>query len=169
MTAQPTGVTLVREATRIARAVATGRTTREEAEELVALGAKIAHRTSTTWSASQKYRPGWNTPAAINLMNAVGNLAVVSTAGKLCAALEERPGMSPLDYLTSLRLDTLPAWPLPDDAAAVVVVYRRGGTGFSRLWSAIGKGDEAEINRAITKLIDAIHGPSGFWARGLGD
>ncbi|MCX5054517.1 MULTISPECIES: hypothetical protein [unclassified Streptomyces] len=76
----------------------------------------------------------------------------------------------PLDYLTSLGLATLPAWPLPNDAAAEVVVHRRSGTGFSRLWAAIGSGDDAEIDRAIARATDvAVHGPSEFWARGLGD
>jgi hypothetical protein len=103
-------------------------------------------------------------------MNAVGNAAVVSTAGEIRAALGERPGMPPLDYLTSLGLATLPARSLPNDAAAEVVVYRRSGTGFSRLWAAIGSGDDAEIDRAIARVTDvAIHGASEFWARGLGD
>ncbi|WP_371645578.1 hypothetical protein OG974_05125 [Streptomyces sp. NBC_00597] len=58
----------------------------------------------------------------------------------------------------------------PNDAAAEVVVYRRSGTGFSRLWAAIGSGDDAEIDRTIARATDvAVHGPSEFWARGLGD
>ncbi|MGR4882866.1 hypothetical protein ACIPUC_26150 [Streptomyces sp. LARHCF249] len=94
----------------------------------------------------------------------------MSTAGEIRDALGERPGMTPLDYLTSLGLATLPAWPLPNDAAAEVVVYRRSGTGFSRLWAASGSGDDAEIDRAIAGATDvAVHGPSEFWARGLGD
>lgn len=170
MTAQPTGVDLVQEAVRLARAVAAGRATREDAEQLVALRATLARRTSATWSKRQQYRPDRDAPVAINLMNAVGNLAVVSTAGKIRAALAERCGMLPLDYLTSLSLATLPAWPLPDDDAADVVVYRRSGTGFSRLWAAIGSGDDTETDRAIAKLTEtSVHGPSQFWARGLGD
>ncbi|MGW0948499.1 hypothetical protein ACWD4O_38915 [Streptomyces sp. NPDC002623] len=94
----------------------------------------------------------------------------MSTAGEIRAALAERSGMPPLDYLTSLSLSTLPAWPLPDHDATQVVVYRRNGTGFSALWNAIGSGDDTEIDRAIAKLTDAaVHGPSQFWARGLGD
>lgn len=170
MTAQPTGVDLVREAARLAHAVAAGRATPDDAEQLVALGATLAHRTSTTWSARQQHRPDRDAPAAINLKNAVGNAAVVSTASEIRAALAERPAMPPLDYLTSLGLATLPAWPLPGDDAAVVVVYRRGGTGFGRLWAAISSGDHAEIDRAIAKLTEAaVHGPSEFWARGMGD
>ncbi|MFD0386548.1 hypothetical protein ACFQ2B_40850 [Streptomyces stramineus] len=115
-------------------------------------------------------RPDLDAPAAINLMNAVGNAAVISTAGQIRAALAERPGMAPLDYLTSLNLATLPAWPLPDDDEAEIVVYRRGATGFGRLWAAVGSGDDAEIDRAIAKATEfAGHGPSEFWARGLGD
>ncbi len=86
----PTAVAPVREAARLARAVASGRTTRGEAERLVTLVAKAAHRTSTTWPARQRYRPGWNTPVAISLMNAAGNPAVVSTAGKIRAPHVER-------------------------------------------------------------------------------
>lgn len=170
MTAQPTGADLVQEAARLARAVATGRATHQDAEQLIALGATLARRTSATWSKRQQYRPDRNAPAAINLMNAVGNLAVVSSAGEIRAALAERPKMPPLDYLTSLSLATLPAWPLPDDDAAEVVVYLRSGTGFSRLWAAIGSGDDTETDRAIGKLTGtAVHGPSQSWARGLGD
>lgn len=170
MTAQPTGNDLVREVTRLARSVAAGRATPEDADQLVVLGTTLARRTSSTWSARQKRRPDRDAPVAINLMNAVGNAAVVTTAGEIRAALAQRPGMPPLDYLTSLNLATLPAWPLPDDDETKVVVYRRGGTGFGRLWDAIGSGDDAEIDRAIAKATDAaVHGPSEFWARSLGD
>ncbi|MFE4539667.1 hypothetical protein ACFRKB_32155 [Streptomyces scopuliridis] len=165
-----TGTDLVQEAAHLARAVAAGRATHEDAEQLVALGATLAHRTSDTWSARQQYHPDRDAPAAINLMNGVGNLAVVSTAGEIRGALGERLGMPPLDYLTSLGLATLPAWPLPDDDAVEVVVYRRSGTGFGRLWTAIANGDDTEIDRAIAKAAHfAVHGPSEFWARGLGD
>lgn len=79
------------------------------------------------------------------------------------------PESYPLDCLTSLGLATLPAWPLPNDAAAEAV-HRCGGTGFSRLWAAVGSGDGAEIDRAIARAAGvAVHGPSEFWARGLGD
>ncbi|MGW1226094.1 hypothetical protein [Streptomyces sp. NPDC002530] len=169
MTDQPAGVGLVREAVRLARAVAAGRATRADADRLVALGAWLAHRTSATWSRRQD-RPHRNASAAINLMRAVGNAAEVKTAGEIRAALAERSGMAPLDYLTGLGLATLPAWPLPDDDAAEVVVYRRGGTGFSHLWTAIGSGDGTDIDRAIATALEvAVHGPSEFWARGLGD
>ncbi|MGW0491161.1 hypothetical protein [Streptomyces olivaceus] len=166
MTAQPTGADLVHEAARVACTVATGRATRADAEQLVSLGRALAHWMGTAWSARQQHRPDRDAPAAINLMRAVGNAAVVSSAGEVRAALAERPAMAPPDYLASLNLATLPAWPLPADAAAEVVVYRRGGTGFGRLWNAIGSGDEAEIDRVIAK---AAQGPSGFWARSLGD
>lgn len=170
MEAQPTGVDVVQEAVRLARVVAAGRATRDDAEQLVALGTRLARRASATWSVRQQYRRDRDESAAIALMRAVGNAAVVSTAGEVRAALAERPGMAPLDYLASLSLAMLPAWPLPDDDAAEVVVYRRSGTGFGRLWAAIASGDDTEIERAVAKMTDiAVHGPSEFWARGLGD
>lgn len=170
MAVDPTGADLVQEAVRLARAVAVGGATPDDAEQLVALGVKLARQTSRTWSVHQKYRPNRDAPAAIDLMNSVGNAAVVSTAGEIRAALAERPGMAPSDYLASLGLATLPAWPLPDDAGTVVVVYRRSGTGFSSLWNAIGSGDDSEIDSAIAKATEfAVHGPSEFSARHLGD
>lgn len=90
--------------------------------------------------------------------------------GEVRAALAERPGLAPLDYLRSLGLGSLPAWPLPGDDAAEIVVFRRGDTGFARLWTAVGSGDDGEIDLAVAKATEtAIHGPSGFWAKGLGD
>ncbi|MEJ8654681.1 hypothetical protein WKI65_43285 [Streptomyces sp. MS1.AVA.3] len=137
LTAQPTGVDLAREAARLARAVAACRTTRQDAEQLVPLGGKLARRTNATWSARQQHRPDRDAPARLPHEPEPGHA----------------PGLAPTD-----------------GAAAEVIVCRRGGTGFGRLWTAIGSGDKTEIERAIAKLNDvAVHGPSEFWARGLGD
>ncbi|MDR3079534.1 MAG: hypothetical protein LBV60_01150 [Streptomyces sp.] len=62
MTAQPTGADLVQEAVRLARAIAAGRATRGDAEQLIALGRTLARRTSATWSARQQYRPDRDAP-----------------------------------------------------------------------------------------------------------
>ncbi|MFF8910542.1 hypothetical protein [Streptomyces olivaceoviridis] len=163
----PTGARLVQEAVRLARAVAAGEP--GHAQDLVDLGVALAHKCSHTYQRSQDHRARTGS-AASDLMRAVGNAAVVRTAGEVRAALAGRPEMEPHLYLRSLGLATLPVWPLPGDDAAEVVVYRGGGTGFGRLWNAVGAGDEAETDRLVERLTEtAVHGPSGFWARGLGD
>ncbi|MER5277776.1 hypothetical protein ABT025_18735 [Streptomyces sp. NPDC002809] len=169
MTEQPTGPDLVQQTVTLSRTVAVGRATRDEAELLVSLGRAIAHRASDTFVTSQQYRHAWDDPAAIKMMNAVGNAAIVMAADEVRAALAERPGMAPELYLRSLGLAALPAWPLPDDDASHVIVFRRSGVGFGDLWRAIGDGDEAEIDRVIGKVNEYVLGPSGFWARSLGD
>lgn len=166
----PTGLDLVQETVRLSRALAAGAGKPGDAEQLVTLGKALARRSSATFQTRQQHHPRPGAPAAINLMNAVGNAAIVSTAGEIRSALAERPAMGPEDYLKSLSLATLPSWPLPDDNAAEVVVYRRSGAGFGKLWNAIGCGDAAETDRAIAKLNEGgVDGPSAYWARGLGD
>lgn len=166
-TRYPDGAHLVQETVRLARAVAAGES--GHAHDLVAHGVALARRCSDTYRTRQEHRPRTGS-IAHDLMHAVGNAAVVRTAGDVRAALAERPGMEPPLYLRSLSLATLPEWPLPDDDAAEVVVYRRGGTGFGLLWNAVAVGDEAEVQRLVARLTEsAVHGPSGFWARGLGD
>ncbi|MEV6810191.1 hypothetical protein, partial [Streptomyces sp. NPDC051129] len=145
MTTQlPTGVDLVRETVRVARAVAAGE--RGLAQHLVELGQALAHQSSATYRVDQDDRPDSGS-LDIDLMRAVGNSAIACTAGEVRAALAERPGMAPHLRLRSLRLATLPDWPLPDDDEADVVVYGGGGTAVGLLWHAIRTGDEAEVQR----------------------
>jgi hypothetical protein len=164
----PTGVDLVRETVRVARAVAAGE--RGHARRLVELGQALARQSSTTYRVDQEARPDSGS-AAIDLMRAVGNSALACTAGEVRAALAERPGMAPDLYLRSLRLATLPAWPLPSDDDADIVVYGGGGTHVGLLWHAIATGDEPKIERRTAELETiAVHGPDrSWWARGLGD
>ncbi|MFJ2186304.1 hypothetical protein ACIOJG_37475 [Streptomyces anulatus] len=169
MTAQPTGTDLVQTTARLSRAVAAGRATWAEAEELVDLASKIATLSAAAFRPSRKYNVDDDAPAAIAIRDAVGNLGTVTTAGALRAALAERPGMAPHDYLRSLRLATLPAWPLPTTDDTVIVVYRAGAPGFGGLWEAIGSRDDAAIDRAVSRTNELILGPTGLSTRGLGD
>ncbi|MFH9299469.1 hypothetical protein [Streptomyces sp. NPDC017520] len=165
MTVQPD---LIDASVHLARVVAAGRATREEAEQLVHHGATIAARASAM-RGGQRHSSDDDAPAAIKLRNAAGGGGgTVATAGEIRAALAERP-MAAHDYLRSLSLATLPAWPLPDDDATVVVVYRGGASGFGGLWEAIGSGDETEIARAVSKARDLVLGPSIVTPKGLGD
>ncbi|WP_030568522.1 hypothetical protein [Streptomyces aureocirculatus] len=69
-----------------------------------------------------------------------------------------------------MSLATLPAWPLPDDDATVVVVYRRSARGFGSLWEAVGSGDEQQIDRAVGKARELVaSSPFTITPRGLGD
>lgn len=162
MTATPTGTTLVQEALQAAHAVVVGRP--GAAQQVADLAPHLSRQASATYRRSQEYRPNSGSPA-IDLMRAAGNSATVSTAGHIRAALATRPGMDPHDYLKSMRLATLPAWPLPDEDAFEVVVYMRSAPGL-RLLTAVGASDEAEIERIAGQL---AQGPSDFSARSLGD
>ncbi|MFF4179629.1 hypothetical protein [Streptomyces sp. NPDC001750] len=159
----PTIADYIDESVLLIRAIVGGEPS--DPQRLIDLGRVLARHSSTTWRTLQDRRPNSGV-LAIDLMRAVGNLAVARTAGEVRAALAERPSMDPHDYLRSLCLATLPAWPLTVDNAAPVVVYRRGGRGFGPLWDAVGLGDEAEIERISDQI---IQGATDFWARGLGD
>ncbi|WP_228994382.1 hypothetical protein [Streptomyces sp. DH8] len=162
MTATPTGPTLVHQALQAARNAVAGHP--GAAQLLVDLAPRLSRQASTTYRRSQDHEPNSGSPA-IDLMRATGNSATVTTAGALRAALAERPGMAPHDYLRSLRLAILPAWPLPDDDTVEVVVYKPGAPGLDLL-EAVANGDGPEIERITAKL---AAGPSTFSARGLGD
>jgi len=167
MTEQPD---LIDTAVRIAGVVAAGRATRDDAEQLVHHGAAIAARASTM-KVGRRNSPSSDDSAAIRLMHAAGGGGTVATAGEIRAALAERPGLPPQDYLRSLSLATIPAWPLPDNDATLVVVYRRSANGFSGLWQAICTGDEAQIARAVGRARELVGGSSPYAVspRGLGD
>ncbi|MGW5989466.1 hypothetical protein ACWFRT_13810 [Streptomyces anulatus] len=162
MTALSTGTTLVHEALQTARAVVAGRP--GAAQRLADLAPRLSRQASATYRRSQEHEPNTGSPA-IDLMRATGNSATVTTVGALRAALAERPAMAPQDYLKSLRLATLPAWPLPDDDTFEVVVYKPGAPGLDLL-DAVANGDGPEVDRIADKLVE---GPSTFSARGLGD
>ncbi|WP_327335092.1 hypothetical protein [Streptomyces anulatus] len=162
MTALPTGTTLVQMALQTARAVVAGHP--GAAQLLAGLAPRLSRQASATYRRSQHHEPNTGSPA-IDLMRAAGNSATVSTAGEIRAALATRPAMRPQDYLKSMTLATLPAWPLPDDDTFEVVVYKGGAPGLDLL-AAVGAGDEVEVERITAKLSE---GPSMFSARGLGD
>ncbi|MEU2441830.1 hypothetical protein ABZ595_37460 [Streptomyces rubradiris] len=164
----PTGVDLVRETIRVTRAVVAGE--RGHAQRLVELGQALGRQSSETYRVRQDHRPDTGS-AALDLMHAVGNSAVATTAGEVRRALADRPTMAPRDYLKSMRLYTLPHWPLPEDDEADIVVYGGGGTFVGLLWSAIATGDEQKVERLTADLeaIAVTGARESWWARGLGD
>ncbi|MEU5442752.1 hypothetical protein [Streptomyces griseofuscus] len=154
----------VHEVVGLTRTIVAGHRQPGDAQRLIEQSYRLAHRRNPDWRPRQRGLR-YEAPAAIALMRRVGLGALVVHADGVRAALNERPSMAPDLYLRSLRLGTLPAWPLPDDGDTQVMVYSLRFV-CAGLWEAVVNDDGAELDRAVARLLWT---PSGISARHLGD
>jgi hypothetical protein len=148
----------------LARAIASGHRTPGDAQQLVNNGNLLSRHFSDTWRPQQS-EVRYPESEAITLMHRTGLGALVVPAGALRDALLAQRNMDPELYLRSLRLGALPAWPLPDDRDAEVMLYSLRMP-VAQLWLAITEGDAAEVDRQAARLAE---GSRWLGARSLGD
>ena len=154
-------------------------------------GVRAGPSASAPASAVRKQtRPGsltWTWPASAPLPTRErGPRAAFRATASTCAS---PPGGSPGRRSRGLRSRTsqqpagvlparLPHEPGPGHTPGLASAQRRRSRGrppprwhgLQPSLGSVGSGDDAEIDRAMARATDvAVHGPSEFWARGLGD